>query len=99
MAPKLALVGVKKKLRGRQVLDGVEGHGRHREPAVGPGVPLGKHRAAELARILAGAEMKEILGREGTEPYVVSPAEAAETIRSEIEEWKKVAARAGIKAE
>jgi tripartite-type tricarboxylate transporter receptor subunit TctC len=43
--------------------------------------------------------MKEILAREGTEPYVVTPAEMAETVRSEIEEWKKVAARAGIKAE
>ncbi len=54
---------------------------------------------AEINKALASAEFKEILAREGTEPYIVSPAEAAETVRSEIEEWRKVAARAGIKAE
>jgi tripartite-type tricarboxylate transporter receptor subunit TctC len=54
---------------------------------------------AEINRALASAEMKDILAREGTEPYMQSPAEVAETIRSEIEGWKKVAARAGIKAE
>jgi len=54
---------------------------------------------AEINKALSGADFKEILSREGTEPYIVTPAEAAETVRSEIEEWKKVAARAGIKAE
>ncbi len=54
---------------------------------------------AEINKALASAELKETLAREGTEPYVLSPAEAAETVRSEIEMWKKVAARAGIKAE
>lgn len=54
---------------------------------------------AEINRILGTADMKEILAREGTEPYVVTPAEAQEIVRSEIEEWKKVAARAKIKVE
>jgi len=54
---------------------------------------------AEINKALSGADFKEILSREGTEPYIVTAAEAAETVRSEIEEWKKVAARAGIKAE
>ena len=54
---------------------------------------------AEINRILGTADMKEVLAREGTEPYVVTPAEAQEIVRSEIEEWKKVAARAKIKVE
>jgi tripartite-type tricarboxylate transporter receptor subunit TctC len=54
---------------------------------------------AEINKALSSADFKEILAREGTEPYVVTAAEAAETVRGEIEEWKKVAARAGIKAE
>ena len=54
---------------------------------------------AEINKALASADLKETLAREGTEPYVLSPAETAETVRSEIEVWKKVAARAGIKAE
>jgi tripartite-type tricarboxylate transporter receptor subunit TctC len=54
---------------------------------------------AEVNRILASAEMKEILAREGTEPAPMSPAAFAATIRTEIEQWRKVAARAGIKPE
>ncbi len=54
---------------------------------------------ADINKALSGADFKEILAREGTEPYVVTAAEAAETVRSEIEEWKRVAARAGIKVE
>ncbi|MBK8325258.1 MAG: tripartite tricarboxylate transporter substrate binding protein [Betaproteobacteria bacterium] len=54
---------------------------------------------AEINKALASADLKETLSREGTEPYVMTPAQVAETIRSEIEEWKKVAARANIKVE
>jgi tripartite-type tricarboxylate transporter receptor subunit TctC len=54
---------------------------------------------AEMNRILAGAEMKEILAREGTEPAPMSATAFAATIRSEIEQWRKVAASANIKAE
>lgn len=54
---------------------------------------------ADINKALSGADFREILAREGTEPYVVTAAEAAETVRSEIEEWKRVAARAGIKVE
>jgi tripartite-type tricarboxylate transporter receptor subunit TctC len=66
-----------------------------------PGMPkeLAASLNADINRALTGADFREILSREGTEPYVVTPAEAAEIVRSEIEEWKKVAARAGIKAE
>jgi tripartite-type tricarboxylate transporter receptor subunit TctC len=66
-----------------------------------PGMPkeLAASINAEINRILGTVEMKDVLAREGTEPAMMSPAEFAETIRSEIAEWKKVAARANIKAE
>jgi len=54
---------------------------------------------AEINRILATPEMKEVLAREGTEPSPMSPAEFANTIRTEIDEWRKIAARANIKPE
>ncbi|MBL8386301.1 MAG: tripartite tricarboxylate transporter substrate binding protein [Burkholderiales bacterium] len=54
---------------------------------------------AEINKAIGAPDFREILLREGTEPYVVTPDEAARTVAAEIEEWKKVAARAGIKAE
>jgi len=54
---------------------------------------------AEINRILATPEMKEVLAREGTEPAPMSPADFANTIRTEIDEWRKIAARANIKPE
>jgi tripartite-type tricarboxylate transporter receptor subunit TctC len=54
---------------------------------------------AEINRILATPEMKEVLAREGTEPAPMSPSEFATTIRTEIEMWRKIAAKANIKPE
>jgi tripartite-type tricarboxylate transporter receptor subunit TctC len=54
---------------------------------------------ADVNRILATPEMQEIFLREGAEAVKMSPAEFATTVRTEIEQWKKVAAKAGIKGE
>ena len=54
---------------------------------------------ADVNRILATPEMKEIFLREGAEAAQMSPADFAATVRTEIELWKKVAAKAGIKGE
>jgi tripartite-type tricarboxylate transporter receptor subunit TctC len=54
---------------------------------------------ADMNRILTTAEMKEVFLREGAEPAPMTPAQFATTIKSEIEGWKQVAARAGIKPE
>jgi tripartite-type tricarboxylate transporter receptor subunit TctC len=54
---------------------------------------------ADVNRILATPEMKEVFLREGAEPALMSPAQFAATIKSEIEGWKKVAKDSNIKAE
>ena len=54
---------------------------------------------ADMNRILATPEMKEVFLREGAEPAVMTPAEFAKTIREEIAGWKRVAQRANIKPE
>ena len=54
---------------------------------------------ADVNRILATAEMKEVFLREGAEPVMLSPTQFANTIRSEIDGWKKIAKEANIKAE
>jgi tripartite-type tricarboxylate transporter receptor subunit TctC len=54
---------------------------------------------ADINRILATPEMKEVFLREGAEPASMSPAQFAATIKSEIEGWKKVAKASNIKAE
>ena len=54
---------------------------------------------ADMNRILVTPEMREVFVREGAEPATMSPAQFASTIRTEIEGWKQVAARAGIKPE
>jgi tripartite-type tricarboxylate transporter receptor subunit TctC len=54
---------------------------------------------ADVNKILATPEMKEAFMREGAEPVLMSPAQFATTIRSEIDGWKKVAKDANIKAE
>lgn len=54
---------------------------------------------ADVNRILATPEMKEVFFREGAEPAIMSQAEFANTIHTEIEGWKKVAKEANIKAE
>lgn len=66
-----------------------------------PGMPkeLAASLNAEINKAIGAADFREILAREGTEPYVVTADEAARTVASEIDQWKKVAAGAGIKAE
>jgi tripartite-type tricarboxylate transporter receptor subunit TctC len=54
---------------------------------------------ADMNRILTTPQMKEVFLREGAEPAPMSPEQFAATIKSEIEGWKLVAARAGIKPE
>jgi tripartite-type tricarboxylate transporter receptor subunit TctC len=54
---------------------------------------------ADMNRILATPEMKEVFLREGAEPSTMSPAQFAKTIQQEIEGWKRVAKRADIKPE
>ena len=54
---------------------------------------------AEVNRILATAEMKEVFAREGAEPAAMSAQGFAATIKTEIEGWKSVAKEANIKAE
>jgi len=54
---------------------------------------------AEVNRILATPEMKEVLLREGAEPAPMPVAQFAATIKNEIAGWKKVAKDANIKAE
>jgi tripartite-type tricarboxylate transporter receptor subunit TctC len=54
---------------------------------------------ADMNRILATPEMKEVFLREGAEPAVMTPVQFAKTIREEIEGWKRVAKRANIKPE
>jgi len=54
---------------------------------------------ADVNRILATPEMKEVFLREGAEPVTITPSQFAATIRSEIEGWKKVAKEANIHLE
>jgi len=54
---------------------------------------------ADMNRILATHEMREVFAREGAEPAPMSPAQFAQVIRDEIAGWKKVAAAAHITPE
>lgn len=54
---------------------------------------------AEMNRILATAQMREVFLREGAEPAPMQPAQFAATIKEEIAGWKKVAKQAHIKSE
>ena len=54
---------------------------------------------AEMNKALVTPEMREVFLREGAEPAVMTPEQFGSTIKTEIEGWKKVAARAGIKPE
>ena len=66
-----------------------------------PGLPKDVLAAinAEANKALATPEMREILAREGTEPWIQTPEQFAAVIKGDIEGWKKVARQAGIKAE
>ena len=54
---------------------------------------------ADMNKILETPEMREVFLKEGAEPATLTAVQFAKTIRDEIEGWKKVAAKAGIKAE
>lgn len=54
---------------------------------------------ADVNRILATPEMKEVFAREGAEPAQMSTQQFAKTIRDEIAGWKKVAKEADIRPE
>jgi len=54
---------------------------------------------ADVNRLLATPELRQIFLREGAEPAPMAPREFARTIRDEIEGWKKVAKEANIKPE
>jgi len=54
---------------------------------------------AEVNRIVATPEMREVFLREGAEPATMSAPQFANTIKTEIEGWKKVAKDANIKPE
>jgi tripartite-type tricarboxylate transporter receptor subunit TctC len=54
---------------------------------------------AEVNRIIATQEIREVFLREGAEPAPMSMQQFAATIANEIEGWKKVAKEANIKAE
>ena len=54
---------------------------------------------AEVNKALAAQDMKDILAREGTEPWAQSSTEFATVVKTDIDAWKKVARDANIKAE
>ncbi len=54
---------------------------------------------AEANKALAAPDMKDVLAREGAEPWVQTSAAFAAVIKADIEGWKKVAKDANIKAE
>jgi tripartite-type tricarboxylate transporter receptor subunit TctC len=54
---------------------------------------------AEVNRIVATPELREVFLREGAEPATMSAPQFATTIKTEIEGWKRVAKDANIKAE
>jgi tripartite-type tricarboxylate transporter receptor subunit TctC len=54
---------------------------------------------AEVNRIVATPEIREVFLREGAEPVTMSPPQFAATIAREIEGWRRVAKEANIKAE
>jgi tripartite-type tricarboxylate transporter receptor subunit TctC len=55
--------------------------------------------AADIQKVVATPDMKEMFLREGADSVQMSPADFAKTVASEIEQWKRVAAKAGIKAD
>jgi tripartite-type tricarboxylate transporter receptor subunit TctC len=54
---------------------------------------------AEVNRIVATPELRDVFLREGAEPATMSAPQFAATIRDEIDGWKKVAKDANIKPE
>lgn len=55
--------------------------------------------AAETAKLLKLPDVRERLGAQGMEPVGSTPAQFAEFVRRENEQWSKVVRSAGVKAE
>lgn len=53
----------------------------------------------EMNAILTTPEMRDVFLREGAEPATMSAAQFARTIKDEIDGWKRVAEKAGIRPE
>jgi tripartite-type tricarboxylate transporter receptor subunit TctC len=51
----------------------------------------------DISKVLAAPDMKEIFLKEGAEAVQMSAPDFGRTVASEIEQWKKIAARVGIK--
>jgi tripartite-type tricarboxylate transporter receptor subunit TctC len=51
----------------------------------------------DLGKILGAADMKEIFLKEGAEAVQMSAPDFGRTVASEIDQWKKIAAKSGIK--
>ena len=66
-----------------------------------PGLPPAIVTAvnAEVNRALTSADMTEIFGKEGAEPWPQSAAQFANVVKGDIERWKKVAKEANIKVD
>lgn len=66
-----------------------------------PDTPLAirERLAAEIARILARAEAREVLGRIGFEPAPMAPAEFGAFVGRETDTWRDVVKAANIQPE
>jgi tripartite-type tricarboxylate transporter receptor subunit TctC len=67
-------------------------------PAGSPQAVIGRLNT-EIAKIVATADMKELLNRQGLEPHTNTPEQFAAFIRSEIAQSARLVASAGAKAE
>ncbi|HYH40585.1 MAG TPA: tripartite tricarboxylate transporter substrate-binding protein, partial [Burkholderiales bacterium] len=67
-------------------------------PAGSPQAVIGRLNA-EIGKVVATADMKELLKRQGLEPHTNTPEQFAAFIRSEIAQSAKLVASAGAKAE
>jgi tripartite-type tricarboxylate transporter receptor subunit TctC len=65
----------------------------------GTPAPILDRLAAEVARILAGAEVATVLRRLGFEPTAMTPAAFAAHVRAEIATWRGVVQAANIRVE
>jgi len=61
--------------------------------------PVSDRLNAEVNKILQTDDMREKLNREGAEPYVLTPAQFDNVLRSSIGKWRKVIAEAKLKLE
>ena len=53
----------------------------------------------EIIKALSTAEMKENLGKQGTEVYTMTPEQLGNWLKTEIDKWAKVVKAANLKLE